>query len=52
MMVKHALVTILFVWCMSGAPRVFDGKCLCGAPRVLMVNLTCAHDEFACVVHF
>ena len=24
----------------------------CGAPCVLMVNLTCARDEFAHVVHF
>ena len=33
-----ALVTNLFVWCMSGAPCVFDGK-------------MCACDELIRVVH-
>ena len=45
LMVKHALIMSLFMWCMS--PRVFDDKralVTCGAPRV-------ACDEFACVVH-
>ena len=42
MIVKHALVTILFMWCMSGVPRVFDGK------RALVTDLfmwcaTCAY---------
>ena len=33
-----ALMTSLFVWCMSGAPRAFDGK-------------MCAHHELIRVVH-
>ena len=32
------LVTSLFVWYMSGVPRVFDSK-------------TCTRDELICVVH-
>ena len=47
----------LFVWCMSGAPRVFDGKrtlmmsLFVWSLRVVDGYLTCARDEFACVVH-
>ena len=33
-----ALVTNLFMWCMSGVPHVLDSK-------------TCAHDELIRVVH-
>ena len=46
------------MWCMSGAPRIFDGK-MCAHDEVirvvrhmwLTVNLTCARDKFARVVH-
>ena len=48
----------LFVWCMSGAPCVFDGKMYARDELIhvvhhlwLTVNLTCARDEFAFVVH-
>ena len=30
------LVTSLFVWCMSGAPRVFDGK-MCARDELIRV---------------
>ena len=38
LMVKRVLVTRLFVWCMSGVPRVFD-------------SIMCTHDELIHVVH-
>ena len=48
----------LFVWCMSGSPQAFQDK-MCTCDKLLCmvlhvwltVNLTCAHDEFAHVVH-
>ena len=48
----------LFVWCMSSALRVFDGKTCTRDELIrvvhhvwLTVNLLCACDEFAHVVH-
>ena len=36
LMVKRALVTSLFVWCMSGAPHVFDSK-MCAFDELIRV---------------
>ena len=54
-----ALMTSLFVWCMSGAPRVFDGKhalvtslflwCVSSAPRVFDGKM-CTRDKLIRVV--
>ena len=56
----HMLVTSLFMWCMSGVPRVFDGKmcahdnlfmwCMSDVPRIFD-DKTCARDELICMVH-
>ena len=32
-----ALMTSLFVWCMSGVPRVFDGK-MCACDELIHVG--------------
>ena len=58
--VKRALVTTLLIRVVqSGVPRVFDGKrahrdeLICVVCHMwLTVNSICAHNKFACVVHF
>ena len=48
LMAKRALVTSLVMWYISGAPRVFDGKCalvtrLFSVPRLF--NRTSVHNK-------
>ena len=56
---NNTYLASLFVWCISGAPCVFHGKTCAHDELIrvvrhvwLTVNLTCAHNKFACVVHF